>query len=33
MLNGMRQKADEENFDEAIAQAYQTWAETTVRDF
>lgn len=30
LLNGMRQKPDEENFDEAIAQAYQVWAETTV---
>jgi hypothetical protein len=26
----MRQKADEENFDEAFAQAYQVWGETQV---
>jgi hypothetical protein len=26
----MRQKADEENFDEALAQAYQVWGETQV---
>jgi hypothetical protein len=30
LLNGMRQKADEENFDEAFAQAYQVWGETQV---
>ena len=30
LLNGMRQKADEENLDEALAQAYQVWGETKV---
>lgn len=29
-LDGMRQKADEENFDEAFAQAYQVWGESQV---
>jgi amyloid beta precursor protein binding protein 1 len=31
VLNGMRHKADEENFDEATAQAYQVWGESQVR--
>lgn len=30
LLNGMRHKADEENFDEALAQAYQVWGESQV---
>lgn len=29
-LSGLKRKPDEENFDEAIAQAYQVWAETGV---
>jgi len=33
LLNGMRHKADEENFDEANAQAYQVWGETQVATF
>lgn len=30
MINSWRRKADEENFDEAVAQAYQVWAKTCV---
>jgi amyloid beta precursor protein binding protein 1 len=30
LLNGTRHKADEENFDEALAQAYQVWGESQV---
>jgi amyloid beta precursor protein binding protein 1 len=30
LLNGMKHKADEENFDEAFAQAYQVWGESQV---
>lgn len=30
-LNSMRHKADEENLDEAVAQAYQVWAKSSVR--
>lgn len=30
LLNDMRLKADEENFDEATAQAYQVWGESQV---
>jgi amyloid beta precursor protein binding protein 1 len=30
LLNGMRHKLDEENFDEALAQAYQVWGESQV---
>jgi hypothetical protein len=30
LLNGMRMKADEENFDEAISQAYRAWQVSEV---
>lgn len=29
-LGAMKKKPDEENFDEALAQAYRTWAPTTL---
>ncbi|KIJ56458.1 hypothetical protein M422DRAFT_239673 [Sphaerobolus stellatus SS14] len=29
-IDGMRRKIDEENFDEAIAQAYRVWSATTI---